>query len=102
MSPRIGGWYELGIGVRSLLECQTILVRVSLDDESPTGKPPLIVGGLTLTPVSATALFVLAVIAGYRYRRVWKQQGPAWQAWLFGSVAAACLLALGFIPLRGG
>ncbi len=57
---------------------------------------------ITLTPLTATAVFVLAVLAGYRYRRVWKTQGPAWQAWLFGSIAAACLLALGFVPLKIG
>ncbi|MEM1050323.1 MAG: hypothetical protein AAGL24_29495 [Pseudomonadota bacterium] len=57
---------------------------------------------LMLTPVVATALFVLAVLAGYRYRRVWKSQGPKWQLWLFGLVAATCLLALGFIPLEVG
>ena len=57
---------------------------------------------MTLTPLIATLLFVLAVIAGYRYRRVWKTAGPAWQAWLFGSVAALCLLALGFLPLDAG
>lgn len=52
-----------------------------------------------LTPPIATALFVLAVIAGYRYRRVWKAAGPRWQLWLAGSVAAACLLTLGFVPM---
>ncbi len=57
---------------------------------------------LTLTPIVATALFVLAVLAGYRYRRVWKTQGPQWQLWVFGLVAATCLLALGFIPLEFG
>lgn len=55
---------------------------------------------LSLTPVTATALFVLAVLAGYRYRRAWKSEGPAWRLWLFGSIAATCLLALGFFPLQ--
>ncbi|MEM9783598.1 MAG: hypothetical protein AAF899_14120 [Pseudomonadota bacterium] len=57
---------------------------------------------ITLTPLSATVLFVIAVLAGYRYRRVWKNEGPRWQLWLFGAVAAACLLAVGFIPLDAG
>ncbi|MEM9386699.1 MAG: hypothetical protein AAGA68_16690 [Pseudomonadota bacterium] len=52
-----------------------------------------------LTPLSATTLFVLACLAGYRYRRTWKRRGPAWQTWLYGTVAALALLALGFAPL---
>lgn len=60
----------------------------------------LIVSALTLTPATATVLFVIAVVAGYRYRRVWKTEGPAWEAWVYGTVAAGCLLALGFIPLE--
>lgn len=58
--------------------------------------------GIVLTPTTATVLFVIAVVAGYRYRAVWKAEGPAWQAWLFGSVAAFCLLVLGFVPLEAG
>ncbi|MEM9708013.1 MAG: hypothetical protein AAF871_04420 [Pseudomonadota bacterium] len=55
-----------------------------------------------MSPAAATAIFVLAVLAGYRYRRVWKTEGPRWQAWLFGAVAGICLLALGFFPLDIG
>lgn len=55
--------------------------------------------GTTLTPATATVLFVAAVLAGHRYRKVWKADGPVWQLWLFGLVAAVCLLAVGFIPL---
>lgn len=54
----------------------------------------------TLSPLQATLLFVVAVIAGYRYRRVWKTEGPAWQAWLFGLIAAACLLSVAFLPVK--
>lgn len=54
---------------------------------------------VSLTPISATCLFLVAVIAGYRYRSVWKTEGPAWQAWVFGSIAGLSLLALGFIPV---
>ncbi|MEO0974203.1 MAG: hypothetical protein AAFX85_14010 [Pseudomonadota bacterium] len=57
---------------------------------------------LFLTPASATALFVVACLAGYRYRRLWKAKGPRWQLWLFGVLAGGCLVVLGFIPLRGG
>ncbi|WP_417743714.1 hypothetical protein [Salipiger sp.] len=57
---------------------------------------------LMLTPVSATVLFVIACLAGYRYRAVWKAEGPAWQLWLFGIVAAGCLLTLGFVPMTEG
>lgn len=49
-----------------------------------------------LTPLTATVLFVVACLAGYRYRSVWKRQGPAWQAWWYGTVAALALLALAF------
>jgi hypothetical protein len=55
-----------------------------------------------LTPVSATLMFVTACLAGYRYRAVWKAEGPSWQLWLFGLVAAGCLLTLGFVPMAEG
>jgi len=55
---------------------------------------------LTLTPAGATVLFVIACLAGYRYRTVWKMEGPRSHLWLFGLVAAGCLLVLGFVPLR--
>ena len=58
--------------------------------------------GFFLTPLTATLIFVVAVIAGYRYRRVWKAEGPRWQLWLFGLLAAVCLLAVGFLPLKPG
>ncbi|MBY6003043.1 hypothetical protein KUV62_03940 [Salipiger bermudensis] len=57
---------------------------------------------LTLTPASATVLFVIACLAGYRYRTVWKTEGPRWQLWLFGTVAAVLLLALGLLPMSEG
>ncbi|MEM6480240.1 MAG: hypothetical protein AAF922_00030 [Pseudomonadota bacterium] len=53
-----------------------------------------------LTPVIATAIFVLACLAGHRYRKVWKAEGPRWQLWVWGLAAALCLLTLGFLPLR--
>jgi hypothetical protein len=56
---------------------------------------------LALTPVTATLLFVVACLAGYRYRSVWKAEGPRWQLWVFGLVAAVALLVLGFLPMRG-
>ncbi|HBQ37042.1 MAG TPA: hypothetical protein DD729_09470 [Rhodobacteraceae bacterium] len=55
---------------------------------------------LSIAPWLATILFIIAVIAGYKYRAVWKSEGPAWQAWLFGIIAGVCLLSLGFIPIR--
>ena len=60
------------------------------------------IDGLFLTPLTATVIFVVAVIAGYRYRRVWKAEGPRWQLWLFGLIAAVCLLTVGFLPLKPG
>ena len=56
--------------------------------------------GLVLTPTTAVAALVAGVLAGYRYRHVWRTEGPAWQAWLYGTIAAACLLALSFLPLK--
>ena len=56
---------------------------------------------LTLTPASATVLFVIACLAGYRYRRVWKAEGPRWQLWLFGTLAAGGLLLLALVPMAG-
>lgn len=60
------------------------------------------VESFALTPIAATAIFVVGIVSGYQYRRVWKTAGPAWQAWLFGSIAAASLLGLAFIPLVSG
>jgi hypothetical protein len=62
----------------------------------------LLASQITLTPLSATILIFLAVLAGNRYRRVWKAEGPRWQLWLFGLIAAAALLALGFVPMAPG
>ena len=56
--------------------------------------------GFSLTPLAATVIFVLSVLCGYRYRRVWKAEGPRWQLWLFGACAAAGLLVLGLVPLK--
>ena len=58
--------------------------------------------GLYLTPLPATIMFIAAVMAGYQYRRVWKTEGPAWQLWLYGLIAAICLLTLGFLPMKAG
>lgn len=52
-----------------------------------------------LTPLTATIFFVLACLAGYQYRRVWVKEGPRWQLWLFGMIAAVCLGIVAFIPV---
>ncbi|WP_245739307.1 hypothetical protein [Paracoccus homiensis] len=54
-----------------------------------------------LTPTSATILFVLGCLAGYRYRAVWKNEGPRWQLWATGLIAAAAFLILGLVPMSG-
>jgi hypothetical protein len=56
--------------------------------------------GITLSPLAATAIFVVAVVAGYQYRRIWKAEGPRWQLWIAGLVAAICLLTVAFLPVR--
>ncbi|MCA0918741.1 hypothetical protein LCM32_00070 [Pseudooceanicola nanhaiensis] len=53
----------------------------------------------TITPAIATIIFVIACLAGYSYRRVWKTEGPRWQLWLYGVIAAAGLLSLAFFPM---
>ena len=45
-------------------------------------------------------MFVAAVLAGHRYRQVWKAEGPRWQLWVYGLLAAVCLALVGFLPLR--
>jgi len=59
-------------------------------------------GEFALSPAMATALFVIACLAGYSYRRVWKAEGPRSKLWLFGLVAAAALLTLAFLPVTTG
>lgn len=53
-----------------------------------------------LTPLTASALVVLAVLAGHRYRKNWQLEGPVWKAWLYGVVAGLALAALAFVPLK--
>jgi hypothetical protein len=55
---------------------------------------------MTLTPLTATVIFTLSCLCGHRYRRVWKSEGPRWQLWLYGLLAAVGLISLGFIPIR--
>lgn len=57
---------------------------------------------IVLTPAIATVIFVLACLAGVQYRRVWKAEGPRAQLWIYGLLAAAGLLTLGFLPLDVG
>ncbi|MEM1072960.1 MAG: hypothetical protein AAGI36_00795 [Pseudomonadota bacterium] len=55
-----------------------------------------------LTPLSATLLFVVAIVSGYRYRWAWKRDAPNWQLWLYGSLAGSCLLIVGLVPMNPG
>ncbi|MEM6303923.1 MAG: hypothetical protein AAF744_04340 [Pseudomonadota bacterium] len=55
--------------------------------------------GATLTPLTATAIFVAAVFFGYRYRATWKEEGPAWLLWVYGVLTAVGFLVLGFTPM---
>ncbi|QDY71292.1 hypothetical protein [Qingshengfaniella alkalisoli] len=54
-----------------------------------------------LSSLTATIIFVAGCLAGMQYRRVWKAEGPRWQLWVFGIVAGAAFLTVGFIPLAG-
>ncbi|MEM6667076.1 MAG: hypothetical protein AAF638_11805 [Pseudomonadota bacterium] len=55
---------------------------------------------LTLSPLWATLIFCVTCFAGFRYRRVWKDEGPRQHYWAFGLVAATGLLVLGFVPIE--
>ena len=55
---------------------------------------------LTLTPAVAVVIYSAACLSGYRFRRVWRDEGPRWQLWLWGVLAAVGLLTLGFVPLE--
>lgn len=57
-------------------------------------------GSLVLSPPLAMTIFVIAVICGVQFRRVWKTEGPRWQLWLWGLLAGIGLLSVGFIPLN--
>ena len=57
---------------------------------------------LELSPALAVTIFVAACICGVQFRRVWKTEGPRWQLWLWGVLAASGLLTVGFVPLRLG
>ncbi|MEM1147805.1 MAG: hypothetical protein AAGA72_00905 [Pseudomonadota bacterium] len=54
---------------------------------------------MSLSPLIASALFVAAILSGYQYRKVWKREGPTWQAWLFGILAGGLLLIVALVPL---
>ncbi|MEX0284798.1 MAG: hypothetical protein AB3N23_09320 [Paracoccaceae bacterium] len=45
-------------------------------------------------------VFVMACLAGHRYRRVWKAEGPRWQLWLYGLLTASGLILLALVPLN--
>ena len=54
----------------------------------------------SLPPMVALVIFVIGVVAGVQYRRVWKAQGPRAQLWIFGVVASVCLLTVALVPLK--
>lgn len=58
---------------------------------------------LSLTPLTATAAFVVLVLAGRAFRQNWKAQAPGWRrrAWLYALPVLATFLALAFLPLTG-
>ena len=54
----------------------------------------------SLPPVIALVIFVIGVVAGVQYRRVWKAEGSRTQLWIFGVVASVCLLTVALVPLK--
>ncbi|MEM9839532.1 MAG: hypothetical protein AAF830_10325 [Pseudomonadota bacterium] len=57
--------------------------------------------GLTLPPALAVALFTIGVVAGYRYRQNWKDEGPGWKSWAYGVTVAICFGSVAFLPVVG-
>ena len=59
---------------------------------------------MTLTPLTATLLFLVLVICGRQFRETWKAQRDGWaaRAWVYGLPAAASFFALAFLPFSGG
>lgn len=55
--------------------------------------------GLTLSSPVATVIFVIACVAGVQFRRVWKEEGPRSQLWVFGLISAICFAVVALIPL---
>lgn len=62
----------------------------------------MLVDSIHLTPLTASALVLLMVVAGHQYRQNWRFGGPMWKAWAYGTVAGGTLLLLAFLPLRTG
>ncbi|MEM6638776.1 MAG: hypothetical protein AAF610_02645 [Pseudomonadota bacterium] len=54
---------------------------------------------LTLSQPLSLIIFVAAVVAGYQFRRVWKDGDRGLKAWLFGVAAAVGLGIVAFIPV---
>ncbi len=55
--------------------------------------------GFELPAELALMIFVVLCWCGFRYRTLWKTEGARWKLWLYGGLAGACFLALGFIPI---
>ncbi|RYH09759.1 hypothetical protein [Tropicimonas sp. IMCC6043] len=57
---------------------------------------------LSLTPLTATLLFLVLVFSGRAFRQTWKAQAPGWRlrAWLYGTPALLGFLALALLPLQ--
>ena len=54
---------------------------------------------LTLSSPLALAIFIAACIGGANFRRVWAREGPTWQLWVSGLIAAFGFMTIALIPL---
>ena len=54
---------------------------------------------LSLPPYLALSIFIAACIAGANFRRIWAAEGPAWQLWASGLIAAIGLRVVALIPI---
>ena len=50
----------------------------------------------------ALFIFFIACISGVQFKRLWKNNGPVWQLWFFGTSSAIGLLLVGLMPIHGG
>ena len=57
---------------------------------------------LTLTPLTATMLFLGMIFFGRAFRQNWKAQGPNWRlkAWIYAVPALVCFAIVAFVPFR--
>lgn len=54
---------------------------------------------INFTSLLATLLFIIAVISGHLYRKNWKNEGPTWKLWLYGTISGGLMIMVAFVPI---